>query len=527
MRPPDNRSRTLLLSAAIGTALATLPGHHFEPWWIAAFTLPGLAALLLDSGPLRGRLGYAELIATALLLEVGLIVALFRWADHPTPEAALTYTLLAPLAYLVARRRSLDFLHALFLAFCLVLIGVILRDDVPLAQLSCFVVFSALTLQSESRHTAWTARSATRVAAARPASRVHARVAVTAGCVLASLGLFEIFGMVPSPNTRNTPSRVHQRTGLSDSFELNGRAGNPLHLVDDELVEVRTADRGAMPSELYLRTGYFDTPQAHRWFVDSQRLERTRLGSWRSHKPVRSQPQRRLSIRRLGDCDGLLFMPPGTVRLDAGPQSRIEAQTSVDMEFARERKPSGTLDYRVTYQDLGPLAGDRLTLRPPQRFTALPPHFRTDGYARLAREWTRGADVQPAAIAAAISRRLAARCTYALREPRGDSSYAIDNFLFGDRHGYCMHFATALAVLLRHNGIPCRIGVGLYAATGHVARGQLLSLGSKHAHAWVEIPLVGLGWVVFDPTPPAHRQQVPMVASTPSARSRSMICERG
>jgi hypothetical protein len=30
-----------------------------------------------------------------------------------------------------------------------------------------------------------------------------------------------------------------------------------------------------------------------------------------------------------------------------------------------------------------------------------------------------------------------------------------------------------------------------------------MSLGSQHAHAWVEVPLEGLGWVVFDPTPPS------------------------
>jgi hypothetical protein len=29
--------------------------------------------------------------------------------------------------------------------------------------------------------------------------------------------------------------------------------------------------------------------------------------------------------------------------------------------------------------------------------------------------------------------------------------------------------------------------------------------GSQHAHAWVEVPFDGLGYVVFDPTPPSER----------------------
>ena len=68
-----------------------------------------------------------------------------------------------------------------------------------------------------------------------------------------------------------------------------------------------------------------------------------------------------------------------------------------------------------------------------------------------------------------------------------------------------MHFASATAIALRMAGVPCRIGVGLYGGEEAEDAPQVRKFGSHHAHAWVEIPLRGLGWVVFDPTPPAAR----------------------
>ena len=68
-----------------------------------------------------------------------------------------------------------------------------------------------------------------------------------------------------------------------------------------------------------------------------------------------------------------------------------------------------------------------------------------------------------------------------------------------------LHFASVAALLLRMRGVPARIGVGLHG--GDVLEGDrsTRSFGGKHAHAWVEVPFEGLGYVVFDPTPPSER----------------------
>ena len=68
--------------------------------------------------------------------------------------------------------------------------------------------------------------------------------------------------------------------------------------------------------------------------------------------------------------------------------------------------------------------------------------------------------------------------------------------------GYCVHFASAMAVMARTIDLPSRIAVG-YApgrVTG-VRDGQTVYANtSDDLHAWTELFFEGVGWVRFDPT---------------------------
>jgi transglutaminase-like putative cysteine protease len=68
------------------------------------------------------------------------------------------------------------------------------------------------------------------------------------------------------------------------------------------------------------------------------------------------------------------------------------------------------------------------------------------------------------------------------------------------KHGYCVHFALAMAVLLRDLGIPARIVEGFLP--GQLDRGSGTEvIHDSSAHAWVEAYFGAAGWVAFDPTP--------------------------
>lgn len=77
-------------------------------------------------------------------------------------------------------------------------------------------------------------------------------------------------------------------------------------------------------------------------------------------------------------------------------------------------------------------------------------------------------------------------------------------FLEESDTGYCVHFASAAAVLLQASGIPARYVTGY---TAPVKAGQTTLVQAKQAHAWVEYWLPGFGWTILESTPADLRQQ--------------------
>lgn len=71
-------------------------------------------------------------------------------------------------------------------------------------------------------------------------------------------------------------------------------------------------------------------------------------------------------------------------------------------------------------------------------------------------------------------------------------------FLAGSQRGYCMHFASAAALLLRTVGVPTRYVSGF---TAGLVDGETVNVPDYAAHAWVEIYLDGYGWYPVDVTP--------------------------
>ena len=89
--------------------------------------------------------------------------------------------------------------------------------------------------------------------------------------------------------------------------------------------------------------------------------------------------------------------------------------------------------------------------------------------------------------------------------PRGRGF--VEFFLFESKRGYCLHFATAMAVMCRAVGIPARLAVG-YSPGDYDADRDEYVVRERHTHAWPEIYLDGVGWVAFDPTQTAADMQL-------------------
>ena len=113
---------------------------------------------------------------------------------------------------------------------------------------------------------------------------------------------------------------------------------------------------------------------------------------------------------------------------------------------------------------------------------ALPAPRQSDGFSR----------------AVAIKLWLDENLVYSTRERHADADDPTVDFLFGNRIGYCVHFAHAAVYLWRAAGIPSRIGVGYAAPEADRRGGSALLINNGDAHAWPELYLEGVGWIVLD-----------------------------
>ena len=76
---------------------------------------------------------------------------------------------------------------------------------------------------------------------------------------------------------------------------------------------------------------------------------------------------------------------------------------------------------------------------------------------------------------------------------------AIDEFVFTTRRGFCEHYASSFAFLMRAAGVPARIVAGYLGGEINPIDGHL-AVRQSDAHAWTEIWIRGEGWRRIDPT---------------------------
>ena len=96
---------------------------------------------------------------------------------------------------------------------------------------------------------------------------------------------------------------------------------------------------------------------------------------------------------------------------------------------------------------------------------------------------------------------LRTRFRYTLKLTENAGADPVARFLFTTHAGHCEYFASAMALLLRTQGIPTREVNGFLPGEYNDLAGDYIVRASD-AHSWVEVYFPGNGWQAFDPTPP-------------------------
>ncbi|NUQ78867.1 MAG: hypothetical protein HUU21_35530, partial [Polyangiaceae bacterium] len=101
---------------------------------------------------------------------------------------------------------------------------------------------------------------------------------------------------------------------------------------------------------------------------------------------------------------------------------------------------------------------------------------------------------------ASIRAYLAGQARYSLRFTTPGDSSPLAEFLFGNGHGHCEHYAAATVLMLRGLGIPSRVAYG-YAGGIADAGQRLFAFRDSDFHAWAEVLTPDQQWKIFDTTP--------------------------
>ncbi len=162
-----------------------------------------------------------------------------------------------------------------------------------------------------------------------------------------------------------------------------------------------------------------------------------------------------------------------------------------------QRKGDAINVYRVIAEfAAGDSAWDEATR---QAYLSLPddPRYRQLS-EEIAKRLTQQQRSLPLARGIAIRKWMEENLTYDYNATHAESEDRAASFLFGDRRGYCVHLAHAMTFLLRAQGIPARVASGYRVAPERRGqRGSMLAY-STDEHAWAEIYLQGVGWVVVE-----------------------------
>lgn len=136
---------------------------------------------------------------------------------------------------------------------------------------------------------------------------------------------------------------------------------------------------------------------------------------------------------------------------------------------------------------------------------ALPEDTRRDALAFLGTVFrSRASNTEKADLIAALVTDCAVYDTDPGKMPAGEPDFALW-FLKNSDKGYCVHFATAAAVLLRAADVPARYVTGYMV---EAAAGETVTVTEENAHAWAEYYEPNLdAWIPLEATPAAQESQ--------------------
>jgi len=478
------------LPANSKTARALNP--HTHAWLLLTAALAMLPLLL-----------QLPLMLTGILLFTSTLVATLGW-KRPLPvtlRVLLVFTLLVALGWQLGLRPGRDSGGALLAAMLALKPGELhtLRDARSLLGFALFTPFAAflldqgpLTLGLALLAVICTLLTLQQLASQETGSAappLRTQWKVVGRLLLVGLPLtLSAFWLLPRLSTPlwGVPDYAAAKPGLSDTME----PGQWLDLLSDDSPVLRAVFFGATPP-----------PQQRYWRGPVLTQFDGRI--WRRlRRPPRYYPVPEV----------IATQPQWEYRLEYEPSQRTElvalelpldvpegATLNADFILFSNKDLNSPTQWRIRSAQVVQFQAD-LPPRVREQTLQLPTGFNPRTLA-LGQQWRNEAGYGPEADIAIVNRALewiGREFSYTLDTPLA-GRHSADEFLFEQKAGFCEHFSSAFAVLMRSAGIPTRIVTG-YVGGEYNRFGNYWLVRKERAHAWTEVWLPERGWVRTDPT---------------------------
>ncbi len=494
---PKGRTRLRLalrdLSATAAFASIVLSGS-VPAWALAAYGL-ALATSLAGRRPLSAK----PTVSVILLLVTGLVLfgAAFRGVMDLVISACTFAGLVTSHRLLSEPTRGTD--QQVHLTSLLMLAGgAALTGEIWYgACLAAFAITSSLSL-------------ALSVIEPEGGSEDHFEVSpvlrrVGIGTTFAVMGAVAFFVLFPRLSwnfaaRRESPGLLGGTTGMSDTVRLGGAGdikSNPRVVARVRL----TPDPGSDNLDAYFPGRSFDVFDGREWKGSGKPKRGRPVVSLGKHTRAAVMQDIELlpayGSRTLIALEHPVTFNNGTALGASGPARALLVE--VPSEEVRFDTPGNSYTYHA-------VSLAEVETEPPEdleRYRRVPDTL-DPRIAQLAAHVLNG-EKRPLQAARLLQRHLQRDYAYTL-ELEGSTADPLADFLFVRKAGHCEHFATALTVLLRTQGIAARVTAGFFGGE-RIGRSYVLRAGD--AHAWTQIFIAGKGWVTVDATPESGRQNQP------------------
>lgn len=337
---------------------------------------------------------------------------------------------------------------------------------------------------------------------------------VTGGLILQSVPLMVVlFIVMPRIGSLWAVPQPEQkaRTGISDTMS----PGDFSSLAQDNSTAFRVTFDGEIPppQDRYWRGLVLPRFDGRRW--SRSELDEHGWGvSWGSDLPtrwdaveLRGDPLRYEIILEPTQQHWLFALPLPT-RVDNGLGLTRDYRL-VNRQPVRQRmqyEVESHLDYRLAAGGLSDLERRQALL--------LPASYNPVSQG-VAREWFAQSSDELDYINRVLNH-FREQFVYTLQPPLL-GEHSVDEFLWESKRGFCEHYASAFAFMMRTVGIPARVVAGYQGGELNPVK-NFLVVRQADAHAWTEVWLPERGWLRVDPTAAVAPERI-------ESGSRSLLSE--